>query len=120
MHTNKNKEFDGCSFLPGFSTSLASFNEKAALLPDIKDFKKPSNILGKNTEDAMIHGVYWSTVSFIMKEITRFPKDTKLILTGGHCKLVESEIDNKVVDQFLTLKGMNIIFMEIEKWTTKN
>lgn len=120
LYINKNKEFEGCSFLPGFSASLASFNEKAALLPDVKDFKKPSNKLGRNTEDAMIHGVFWSTVSFIKKEIETFPKGTKLILTGGHCKLVESEIDNKVVDQFLTLKGMNIIFAEMEKWTLKN
>lgn len=115
LYLNKKSEFEGCSFLPGFKASLASFNEKAALLPDIKDFKKPSKKLGKNTEDAMLHGIYWSTVSFIKKEVETFSKDTKLILTGGHCKLVESEIENKIVDQFLTLKGMNIIFMEMEK-----
>lgn len=115
LYTNNKGVFEGCSFLPGFKASLSSFNEKAALLPDVKDFTKPKKALGKNTEDAMIHGIYWSTVSFILKEKERFSLDTKLILTGGHCKLVESEIDNKIVDQFLTLKGMNFIFREMKK-----
>lgn len=115
LYTNKDGVFEGCSFVPGLQTSLSLFNEKTALLPEISEFRKSPKELGKNTKDAMNHGVYWSVVSFINKEKEQFPNNVKLILTGGNCTVIADDIGEKIVDQDLTLKGMNIIFREIEK-----
>lgn len=114
LHVDKDGVFDGCSFFPGMQSSLSLFNEKTALLPEIETFNKSPDKLGKNTIDAMNHGVYWSVVSFIKKEQEQFGSEIKLIITGGNCQVIESEIDKKIVDKDLTLKGMNIIFLEAD------
>lgn len=120
LYVNKNGVFTGCSFFPGMQTSLSLFNEKTALLPEIEEFKSSPGKLGTNTLDAMNHGVYWSVVSYIERVQREFNKDAKLIITGGNCQIIAGEIKNKIIDPELTIKGMNIIFMELEKWIAKD
>lgn len=115
LYINKSGIFTGCSFFPGMQTSLSLFNEKTALLPKISEFKSTPGKLGTNTIDAMNHGVYWSNVAYIQRVQKEFNKDAKLIITGGNCQMVADAIENKIVDKDLTLKGMNIIFMELVK-----
>lgn len=115
LYVNSQGVFIGCSFFPGMQTSLSLFNEKTALLPEIDEFKSTAGKLGTNTIDAMNHGVYWSVVSFIERVQREFNKDAKLIITGGNCQVIADAINNKIVDQDLTIKGMNIIFRELEK-----
>ena len=53
--------FVGTSFFPGVEACLKAMNEKTALLPEVDLAKKQKNILGKNTKEAMMSGVYFGT-----------------------------------------------------------
>ena len=111
--------FVGASFNPGMEISLKLFGQNTSLLPSLDKVSSMSERTGLSTVESMHHGVYWETVSYIrheqkaQEELNKMP--IKLILTGGNSPLVQKEIENKVYDPLLTLKGMNILFKEAQK-----
>ena len=114
--TNKEGIFVGASFNPGMEISLSLFSSKTALLPSIEKAEKISEETGLNTVDSMRHGIFWSTVAYVnhehkaQEELMKTP--IKLILTGGNSHIVEGEIEDKIFDPLLTIKGMNYLFLE--------
>jgi len=114
--TNKDGIFIGASFNPGMEISLNLFANKTALLPNVDKAETITEVTGLNTVDSMRHGIYWSTVAYINHEFEAQEKlmgeKIKLILTGGNSNIVKNDIKNKEFDPLLTLKGMNILFME--------
>lgn len=114
--TNKEGIFVGASFNPGMEISLSLFANKTALLPDVEKAEKISEETGLSTIDSMRHGIYWSTVAYINHEHEAQEKlmnsKVKLILTGGNSNIVKDDINDKVFDPLLTLKGMNYLFLE--------
>lgn len=113
---SKKGEFLGGLMLPGIKTSVYALNKQTAFLPRV-DIKKPSGIIGQNTEEAILAGIYNGTVGatiHILKEIHMEFKDIKCtIATGGDAKLFKKDIPqiNKFVPP-LTLEGMRIVFAE--------
>ncbi len=108
--------FIGASFNPGMEISLNLFANKTALLPDVEKAEKISEKTGLDTVESMRHGIYWSTVAYVNHEFEAQKKLTglplKLILTGGNSNIVKDDINDKIFDPLLTLKGMNFMFLE--------
>lgn len=113
---DENGIFVGASFNPGMEISLNLFANKTALLPDVEKAEKISEKTGLDTIESMRHGIYWSTVAYVNHEFEAQKKLTglplKLILTGGNSNIVKDDINDKIFDPLLTLKGMNFMFLE--------
>lgn len=111
---NSRGEFLGGVIAPGISMMAKSLYQNCALLPWIKLPSKKPNVLGRNTQDAIISGVYFGgagLVKNIIHELTKGlktkPAKIRIILTGGDAETVKSELSlkNKVIAH-LTLQGL--------------
>ena len=105
----KNKYLGGV-ISPGINLSLNTLISKASLIPEI-NLKKISNVIGKNTLDAVRSGFFWGYAGLIDNMIKLIKKQTKssfnVILTGGLADLYKNSINTKCkVDKDLTIKGI--------------
>ena len=104
------KKYLGGIISPGINLSLNTLTSRASLIPEI-NLKKISNVIGKNTNEAVRSGFYWGyagLIDNIIKLIKRQTKsDFKVILTGGLANLYKNSINTKCkVDKDLTIKGI--------------
>lgn len=111
--------FTGVSFMTGMESALKAFMNDTDLLPEVKMMSEMKPNAGLGTVEAMKHGIYWSTVGFVehQRKIQEELAGTKLklILTGGNSCFVKDEIKDNIYDPLLTVKGMNIMYMEAKK-----
>jgi type III pantothenate kinase len=107
-------EYVGGAIVPGIMISLDALFERAAKLPRV-ELIKPKSIIGKNTVHAMQAGImngYASLVDGIVKKMRDEVKtDPYVVATGGLSSLISksSETINEV-DEFLTLRGLKILY----------
>ncbi|MBD1383189.1 type III pantothenate kinase [Metabacillus arenae] len=113
-YINESKQYMGGAIAPGINISTEALYSRAAKLPRI-EIARPDNIIGKNTVSAMQSGIlygYVGQVEGIVKRMKEQSKaEPKIIATGGLASLIAKEsniID--VVDPFLTLKGLQLIY----------
>ncbi len=103
---------------PGCGISLEALHLKTAKLP-LVSLKKPGelpvSVVGKNTVESIRSGVYWGAVSMVdgLVEKIRGEKGflKRVVATGGFASSVAgstTSIDE--VDEFLTLKGLGLIY----------
>jgi type III pantothenate kinase len=104
----------GGAIAPGINISTEALYTKAAKLPRI-EIVPPSNIVGKNTIEAMQSGIIYGYVGQVEGIVSRMKaqakKQPKVIATGGLANLIAQEakiID--IVDPLLTLKGLHLIY----------
>lgn len=104
----------GC-FMPGIDMSLEGLTS-AELLPEIPA-EQPPAALATNTADCMrsgvIRGQAFAVMGFVKSYKTRLelPKDTPLVVTGGHAALISPCLPPDThVEELLTLKGLNAIY----------
>ena len=95
---------------PGVNLSLKSLSSKASLIPNIK-LLKVSNVLGKNTINAVRSGFYWGYAGLINNIIKLIMKQTKksyrIIFTGGLAHLFKESISSRVIiNKDLTINGV--------------
>jgi type III pantothenate kinase len=109
----------GGAITSGLAISRDVLHERTAKLPLI-EIKKPKGTIGKNTIEAMRSGLYWGYIEMIEGMIRRFKKElgrkAKVVATGGLSPLIAKgtkKID--IVDPDLTLKGLNMIYLEMKK-----
>lgn len=112
---SKKGEYLGGIIVPGIETSLRTLSEKAALLPRIK-IKKVKTLIGKDTKTSMLSGVLHGYASLCDGLISRIKKETghgyKVILTGGHARLISKYCRCYSVQPDLTLEGLSKIFLD--------
>lgn len=108
-------EYQGGVISPGIMISCEALFHKASKLPRVEIFARPTSILAKNTIASMNAGIVFGYAGLVEGIISRMKReletDLKVIATGGLAPLIASEctvID--LVDEFLTLKGLRIIF----------
>ena len=113
-YINEEKEYLGGVICPGVAISTEALYSRAAKLPRI-EIAKPTEIIGKNTVSAMQAGVYYGYVGQVEGIVNRIRKeygtDPTVVATGGLANLLADEckvID--IVDPFLTLKGLHMIY----------
>ncbi|KUP04207.1 pantothenate kinase [Bacillus coahuilensis m2-6] len=111
---NENKEYMGGAIAPGINISTEALYSKAAKLPRI-EIAKPDSIIGKSTVAAMQAGILYGYVGQVDGIVSKMKKQSKevplVIATGGLATLIAEESEEiDVVDPFLTLKGLRLIY----------
>ncbi len=107
-----NNEYLGGTISPGLSMrfkALNSFTKKLPLLKQSVSF----DLIGKNTEGAIISGVQNSILFEIEAYINRLKEkhhQTKIFLTGGDSGFLQSKLNKEiVVDNALLISGLRFI-----------
>jgi len=107
-------EYLGGLITPGLHISAEALYEKASKLPRV-EIVKPDHVIGKTTVESiqagLVHG-YAGLVDGIVKKIkTEMKTKPKVIATGGSAELIAEESESiESVDNFLTLKGLKLIY----------
>lgn len=114
-YVNGNKQYEGGAIAPGIGISTEALYSNAAKLPRI-EIQKPESIVGKNTVSAMQAGILYGYVGQVDGIVERMKKQSvaepKVIATGGLAALIGQESKTiDVVDPFLTLKGLHLIYL---------
>ncbi|WJY18152.1 type III pantothenate kinase [Alteriqipengyuania flavescens] len=112
-------DFDGAykggSIAPGINLSLDALVGKTAKLPRIAiRAPKSDTVIGKNTEEQMLIGVFWGYVAMMEGIVARMKAEigrpAKVVATGGLAILFDEATDIfDYVDADLTIEGLRIV-----------
>lgn len=107
--------YKGGSIAPGLNLSLDALVGNTAKLPRIAiEAPESANVIGRNTEDQMLIGIFWGYVAMLEGMTERLQaqigRPAKVIATGGLARLFDThtEIFDQV-DTELTLEGLAIL-----------
>ncbi len=121
-----NGAYKGGIIAPGINLSLDALVGKTAKLPRIA-IRAPEtrSVIGRNTEDQMLIGVFWGYVSMMEGLIGRMKEEigrpSKVVATGGLAILFDKHTDIfDVVDADLTLHGLATLAIRAGKTSTIN
>ncbi|MFV0645456.1 MAG: type III pantothenate kinase [Sphingomonadaceae bacterium] len=110
-----NGTYKGGIIAPGINLSLDALVGKTAKLPRIA-IREPEtrSVIGRNTEDQMLIGVYWGYVAMIEGLVARMKmqigREVKVVATGGLAILFDEQTDMfDEVDADLTIQGLAIL-----------
>lgn len=110
-----NGAYKGGLIAPGINLSLDALVGNTAKLPRIAiEAPKSASVIGTNTEDQMLIGVFWGYVAMMEGLISRMKAEigrpAKVIATGGLAVLFDKHTDIfDAVDTDLTLEGLAIL-----------
>jgi len=107
-------EYLGGAIAPGVRTATEALFQATAKLPRI-DLQRPPKAIGANTVDAMRSGILFGYVGLVEGMVERFRRELgpnmRVIGTGGLANFIAAETPViQVVDPWLTLKGLRIIY----------
>ncbi|MFD2444291.1 type III pantothenate kinase [Bacillus sp. CGMCC 1.16607] len=113
-YVNEQKQYMGGAIAPGVNISTEALYSKAAKLPRI-EITRPNGVIGKNTVSAMQAGIVYGYVGQVEGIVKRMKEQSKteptVIATGGLAQLISQESNIfDVIDPFLTLKGLHLIY----------
>ncbi|MDA5108929.1 type III pantothenate kinase [Brevibacillus thermoruber] len=113
-YVDERGQYWGGAIAPGIGISTEALVSRAAKLPRI-EIAKPPSVVGRNTIAAMQAGIYYGFVGqvegIVRRIIAEYKTRPTVVATGGLASLVAGEtscID--VVDPYLTLKGLRLIY----------
>ncbi|MDR5659113.1 type III pantothenate kinase [Serpentinicella sp. ANB-PHB4] len=111
---SKSGEYLGGTISPGIKISGDALFQRAAKLPRV-ELIKPGKVICKNTVNSMQAGIIYGYVGLVEYIINKMKSELKgkvtVVATGGLATLIASETDAiDVVDKFLTLEGLMIIY----------
>lgn len=111
---NEKGAFVGVSIIPGVTMGLNSLSENTAQLPKV-ELEAPRSVVGKNTAESMRSGVIFGNASMIDGMIDRINEEVgeklSVYATGGVAHLVIPHCKHDIItDEYLVLKGLNIIY----------
>lgn len=114
-YVSERGEYMGGVICPGILISCEALFQKASKLPRVEIFAKPKSILAKNTIASMNAGIVYGYAGLVEGIIARMKREIqkplKVVATGGLASLIASECPAiETVDDFLTLKGLKILF----------
>ncbi|MEB3414831.1 type III pantothenate kinase [Alteriqipengyuania sp. WL0013] len=107
--------YKGGSIAPGINLSLDALVGKTAKLPRIAIRAPESDsVIGKNTEEQMLIGVFWGYVAMMEGIVARMKAEigrpAKVVATGGLAILFDEATDIfDHVDADLTIEGLRIV-----------
>jgi type III pantothenate kinase len=114
-YVSERGEYMGGVISPGIMISCEALFQKASKLPRVEIFARPPSIMAKNTIASMNAGIVYGYAGLVEGIISRMKREVNrevyVVATGGLAPLIASEcgiIDE--VDDYLTLKGLRIIF----------
>jgi len=119
-----NGTYKGGIIAPGINLSLDALVGKTAKLPRIA-IRAPEtrSVIGRNTEDQMLIGVFWGYVAMMEGLIERMREQigrpAKVVATGGLAILFDDTTEIfDVVDNDLTIQGLAILAQRAGKKAT--
>jgi len=105
------KEYLGGLIAPGIRLSAETLFQQTALLPRIS-IRKPKQLIGKNTEESILSGMFYGygemisgVIDLLVKELGQTPK---IVITGGFSDVMTRYVPQYpcVVDKELIFKGI--------------
>ncbi|MDD2372506.1 MAG: type III pantothenate kinase [Syntrophomonadaceae bacterium] len=111
---NEQGEYLGGAIAPGIAVASDALVAKAAKLPRV-ELIKPRSLIGRNTVASMQAGIIYGFVGQVEGIISRMKKEIegpcKVVATGGLARVIAEETDAiEIVDDFLTLEGLRLIY----------
>ena len=111
---NSRGEYLGGVITPGITISADALFERAAKLPRV-EIKRPANVVGGTTVEAMQSGLYHGYVGLVdgilRKMIDELGGSPKVIATGGLAPLIAKGSEFiEAVDETLTLEGLRLVY----------
>ncbi|AMA74502.1 MULTISPECIES: type III pantothenate kinase [Aneurinibacillus] len=111
--------YHGGAIAPGIGISTEALYSRASKLPRI-ELVKPPSVIGRNTIHAMQSGIIYGFVGQVDELVRRMKQESvktpKVIATGGLAELIGSESNEiDVVDPWLTIKGLQLIYNRNKK-----
>jgi len=112
-------EYLGGAIAPGVETASHNLASRAAQLFSV-DIKPPDSVIGKTTAESMRSGIFWGQVEMINGMIIRMEDELRdectIIVTGGLGRVFVDSMDRDATyDPDLTLKGLRLIYDELNK-----
>jgi type III pantothenate kinase len=113
--------YKGGIIAPGINLSLDALVGNTAKLPRIAiEVPKTDSVIGRNTEDAMLIGVFWGYVAMMEGLIARLRAEigrpAKVVATGGLAVLFDEATEIfDAVDGDLTLDGLALLAQRAAK-----
>lgn len=104
--------FHGGAIVPGAQLMLDALTQRTALLPDV-EFKKPDELIGHNTTQAMLTGVFYGMRGIVRSVTEAYAVQTGqypiVVATGGDAQVLfrDDEFVNRVIPD-LGLQGIAI------------
>lgn len=108
------KEYLGGIIVPGIHMTAETLFERTALLP-LVEITKPKHLIGKDTRGSILSGIFYGYGEMLKGLIHLLSGGMKIrfkvILTGGHAKLMAGYVKQgvDVVDPDLVLKGIALL-----------
>jgi type III pantothenate kinase len=120
---NAKGEYLGGVITPGISISSDALFQRAAKLPRV-EIKRPQNVIGSNTIEAMQSGLYHGYVGLVdgilRKMIDELGGSPKVIATGGLAPLIAKGSEFiQDVDENLTLDGLRLVYERVVRPKSK-
>ena len=112
-------DYLGGAIAVGVGLAVKSLFARTARLPMV-EFRPPKSVIGTNTVASMQSGLYYGAVGMVdgilERMIEQLGPDTKTVATGGQAGLVCSGSRFlKVVDEHLTLEGLQMIWERLHR-----
>jgi len=113
INVSENKEITGGLIMPGINSGLKGLVESASALHEIK-LEPSKSFFSLNTREALNNGVFYQTIATIDWLANKNNTKTNVI-TGGGVNLIGNYIQENldrefICDEFLVLKGLELIF----------
>ncbi len=110
-------EYLGGVIAPGIQLATNTLWEKTERLFPV-EFKKPLRAIGKNTEDNLTSGIFYSFLGAVKEVLAKIEQEMEekatVIATGGWGKILKEECSQiNVANPTLTLQGLNFILMRL-------
>ncbi len=111
-------EYLGGIIAPGIEMSAMILHQRAAKLPRV-ELNFPDRVIGQSTETSMQSGLMYGTVEMVKGFVNRINQElnepARVIMTGGLARLIMNQLgDGYVLEPFLTLEGLKIIFEKVK------
>lgn len=115
--------YQGGAIAPGIMISTEALYNRAAKLPRV-DIAESSQIIGKSTVSSMQAGIFYGFVGQCEGIIAEMKKQSNaspvVVATGGLARMItekSSAVD--ILDPFLTLKGLELLYRRNKPTTEK-
>ncbi|MFQ5428525.1 MAG: type III pantothenate kinase [Thermodesulfobacteriota bacterium] len=107
-------EYAGGAIAPGVGISAEALFVRTSLLPRV-EIRRPAKVLGANTREAIQSGIYYGFSGLVDKIVSGIIKECgcrpPVVATGGLSEAFrEGSKFITHMDEFLTLKGLNLIY----------